>query len=324
MLRLEEPLPGLHRITLPLPFELREVNLYALALAEGGWMLIDSGFRNELSWDLLNQSLDALGLRWRDLRVLLLTHMHPDHMGQARPVLEASGAELWMHAQEEEHLNSFDDQGRPPWFPALLRSAGTPPPLREHVNGAFGGIREITRTLHAHRTLEAGERIATVADDFEVVFTPGHSPGHICLFGHRTGTLISGDHLLERITPNIGWLPQTDTLAQYLTSLNLVEPYDVRLILPGHGPGFTAHRAWIRKTHAHHEERCAAIGAACAAGAQTAHDLVAELWRRELSPFHYHFAVSEVLAHLVYLNRQGRLAARALESGTYEWALAAR
>jgi glyoxylase-like metal-dependent hydrolase (beta-lactamase superfamily II) len=120
--------------------------------------------------------------------------------------------------------------------------------------------------------------------------------------------LFAGDQIIEQISPNIGWLPDRDPLGEFLDSLRELEQLDIDLILPSHGAPFSGHREWIRKTIAHHAERCARILALLKDESRSAAAVVNELWKHTLIPFHYRFAVFEVLAHLEYLERQGKVA----------------
>jgi glyoxylase-like metal-dependent hydrolase (beta-lactamase superfamily II) len=130
------------------------------------------------------------------------------------------------------------------------------------------------------------------------------------LYGRERRVLFSGDQMLELISPNIGWHPERDPLSEYLTSLQDLERLEIDLILPSHGAPFSGHREWIQRTVEHHEERCHRILALLAAAPKTAAALVEQLWDRPLDPFHYRFAVFEVLAHLEYLERQNRVTQR--------------
>jgi glyoxylase-like metal-dependent hydrolase (beta-lactamase superfamily II) len=140
----------------------------------------------------------------------------------------------------------------------------------------------------------------------------------VCLYDRERRLLVSGDHILEHISPNIGWQTGHDALGEFLSSLDRIAALEVDLVLPSHGAPFTGHRDWVRKTQEHHAERCARIVALVAAGATTVHLIAGQLWNRRLSPFHYRFAIFEVLAHLEYLERRGVL--RADRAGeVYQW-----
>jgi len=303
---LEEAAPGLTQIKLPLPFELREVNVYLLRTSENGYTLIDTGYHAQDCFDTLEASLQHLRVHWTDIRQVVLTHMHPDHMGNAHRILELTqgGASLTMHHREEAHLRQIAEAGRPPWFEAMMRLAGTPPELEQEVYAAFTYIRNHTRALIPQTLWRGGEMLE---DRFEVVHTPGHSPGHVCLFERPAGLLLSGDHMLPGITPNIGWLPDEDPLGDYLASLGKVAPFEVETVMPAHGKPFAEHRGWLEDTARHHEERCAEIRRFLADTPASAHEIVGRIWTRKLAPFHYQFAVSEILAHLEYMSRRGEV-----------------
>ena len=184
-----------------------------------------------------------------------------------------------------------------------LRSAGSPPKLVARTHRAFAEIGKNFQELQPHTLLHGGETIATAEGVLEVIWTPGHSPGHLCLYDRQRRLLFSGDHILEHISPNIGWQPEDDPLGAYLQSLRTIAELDIDVILPSHGAPFRGHRGWIANTITHHRERCERILELLQAAPKTAHELVGELWTRPLSPFHYRFAVYEVLAHLEYLRR---------------------
>jgi glyoxylase-like metal-dependent hydrolase (beta-lactamase superfamily II) len=163
-----------------------------------------------------------------------------------------------------------------------------------------------------------GEKLETALGPLEVIWTSGHSPGHICLYSRERKLLFSGDQILENITPNIAWHPGRDMLAEFLESLQRLAALDIDLILPSHGDPFSGHRAWITQTIGHHRNRCDEIVNLLAKSPRTAHHMVGDMWRRPLSPINHHFAIFEVLAHLEYLRRQGKVHHRN-QNGALEW-----
>lgn len=304
---MEKVAPGVYRINLPLPWELDTVNVHLVELEEG-FLLVDAGFGTDVCFGALEKSITEGGLRWKDIRKLCITHMHPDHVGLAAHILELSGADLLMHADEAEYLAQSANTGRNmAFFDKALAAAGTPADLQERVHKSFTQIRSTFKVLKPAWPLRGGETMPVAGGTLEFVWTPGHSPGHMCLYSPEHGYLISGDHILEEITPNITWHPERDTLADYLSSLEMLIPYPVRRVLPSHGNPFEGHGDWIRATHRHHAERCDRIVQSIAQGADTAHAIVLDMWQGKLSAFHYHFAVLEILAHLEYMRRKGRL-----------------
>lgn len=311
------PAPGIARIILPIPFELSHVNVY-LVREGNGWLLIDSGIESDKCFDALVAGLKAHGIEPRELRTILLTHMHPDHVGLATRLIEISGARLLMHEAEHRHLMELLSTGGA-WAAAGLRRAGVPGPLQRKILPAVGLMREILRPLQPDTTLRGGEVLETGFDQLEVVWTPGHSPGHVCLYGRNSRVLFSGDHILTDITPNISWFSGRDTLADFLGSLRRLEPYNIDLVLPSHGEPFDGHRAWIADTVRHHDERSARIVELLQNGHRTAHELVAGVWPDKFGPFQHYFAVFEVLAHLEHMARKGELAGEEDDAGAMQW-----
>ncbi len=298
-----EPARGVRRIVLPIPFELDHVNVY-LVPERDGWLLIDSGIESKSCFNALANGLAAQGIAIGQIRSIVLTHMHPDHIGLAARLMELSGARLIMHRAELEHLRAIIDPANDVMGEGLRR-AGVPHELQRQVRLAIGMLRNSLQSLEPDWVLEGGETIDTGHETYEAVWTPGHSPGHICLYARAGRLLFSGDHILTDITPNISWQPGRDTLDDFLASLRKLEPYDISLILPSHGEPFDGHRAWIADTMRHHRERSDGISALLAVRPQTAHELVAGIWPGRFGPFHHYFAVFEVLAHLEHMRRNG-------------------
>jgi glyoxylase-like metal-dependent hydrolase (beta-lactamase superfamily II) len=304
-----KPAPGVTTITLPMPWELETVNVHLVELNEGV-LLIDSGIATEECFDAMEDAMKGCGIKWTDVRALCLTHLHPDHIGLSWRILDLTGARLIMHRAEAEYLALVARERRPPFFGQAMQDAGVPDELQRKIERVFVDVRRGYREHDPEWRIEHGESIPVRGGTLEAIWTPGHSPGHLCLYSPQHRYLISGDHLLEQITPNIAWHPEHDMLAQYLNSLKLLEPFDVNLVLPSHGGAFRGHRERIRETTLHHDERCGQILGFLGEGPLTAHALVAKVWPRTLSPFHHNFAVYEILAHLDYLERRGRVRAQ--------------
>lgn len=298
---------GFYLIRLPLPFELNHINVGLVRLPDG-WMLIDTGLDTQDSFRILQAALASLGVGLRDIRTIFITHVHPDHVGLAARLAPLTGARVLMHAEEAEHLNRIHEDRGAPDFEEGFELAGIPPELQQKIRRSLVSFRQLFRPLVPDSTLTGGEVIETALGPAEIISTPGHAPGHVCLYWRERRLLFAGDHMIEQITPNIAWLPDRDMLGEYLDSLRRMDQLDIDLVVPSHGAPFRDHHRWIAATIAHHEERCQELLRHLNVGHRTAHDLVPELWTRELSPFHYFFAVFEVLAHVEHLQRRGRLA----------------
>lgn len=313
-----EVLPGVVMIELPLPYTLGAINVYLVRVADG-YLLVDCGMNTEACFRALLQGIAGIGAAWQDIREILLTHVHPDHMGLAARLLKLTGASLWVHAKDAEYLEELAqaDQYRA-WCAGVLRRSGVPAGTISQIEAASENIHSSFQRLRPDRLLTGGERIAASIGELEVLWTPGHSPGHVCLYGRERRVLFSGDQMLELISPNIGWHPERDPLSEYLASLQELARLEIDLILPSHGAPFSGHREWIRRTIEHHDERCSRILAMLDGTRLNAAELVNGLWERSLIPFHYRFAVFEVLAHLEYLERQHKVA-RAERDGVVQW-----
>jgi glyoxylase-like metal-dependent hydrolase (beta-lactamase superfamily II) len=305
-------------ITLPVPWDLKSVNVHLVDLDEG-FMLVDSGVATAECFQILESALAERNIKWSDVRTLLLTHYHPDHIGLSWKILELSGARLVMHRADAAYLEELARVNGVPWYADVMRIGGVPADLAPAMEGALRGNRPAFRAHHPEQILEGGETLEVRGGALKVVWTPGHTPGHVCLYSEEQRILISGDHVLQKITPNIAWHPSQDMLAAFLASLDLLLPYEIDVVIPSHGTPFGDHRAVIRGIAAHHEQRCTAILKLITRTPLTAHELVLALWHRKLSAFHHNFAVFEILAHLEYMARRGPISSKARPGGAMEW-----
>lgn len=278
-----------------LPFHLELDHVYVHLLADGeGWILVDAGFGTAESFATLEAGLARMGVEWRQIHTLVLTHAHPDHMALAPQILDRSGARLLMHARELAFLE------RAPRFSGIdpnLEDWGTPRELNQQVGDALRATGRYLRPLQASAFLKDGDRVGA----WEVLWTPGHARGHICLFHRESATLIAGDHVLPGITPFISWWEDEDSLTAFLASLDRVAALGAGRVIPSHGLPFDGLPSRVAEIRDHHENRCEVIRRGVAAGARTPHELVAVLWPRQLTPFQYRFAIYEIMAHLKYM-----------------------
>ncbi len=290
-----------HRIRLPFHLELDHVNVF-LVPDGAGWILVDAGFGTDECFAALEKGLETHGVAWREIQTLLVTHCHPDHIGLASRILDKSGAQLLMHTAERDFLDFISDiVDHPEILDGRMRSWGTPAEMVERISGTFRAVRQNFRHLKPDRLLQGGETIGPL----ETIWTPGHAPGHLCLYMPRERVLVSGDHVLKKITPHVAWVEGRDVLGEYLDSLERIATYDVETIHPSHGDPFGDLRERTREIALHHAWRCNTIRQAAQDGAQSPHDVVLRVWQDRLSPFQHRFALFEVMAHVEYMRRRG-------------------
>ncbi len=312
-----EIVEGLYQLKTPMP----EGNplgfvLPYLFVGDGDCLLIDSGWDTPESFDALRRQLDGLGLGLRTIRRLAVTHVHPDHYGLAGHVRRESGAQLFMHERDRSFIRSryLEPDALLKTMAGWLLAHGVPQDEMTDIQSssmplrAFVAIAEPDHLLHGGEVLEAG--------DFrlEVIWTPGHSPGHICFYERRRRLLLTGDHVLPTITPNVSFHPEAmgNPLGDYLTSLRALEHLDVEKVLPAHEYAFADLRGRLREIEEHHQFRLSEMMDALSPGGSTAYEVARGVtWATgsydSFSPWMKRAALGETLAHLEYLVEEGRV-----------------
>ena len=313
--------PGVLWLRMPLPFALDHINLWLL---EDGpsWTIVDCGYALPQTQALWRQIL-AERLAGRPVGRILVTHYHPDHIGLAGWLGERLDAPLWITEREWLHARLMTGDGTADYAASarrFARRAGLDAAASEAFAERHAGYRRgVPSVPPAYRRIADGDTIAIGGREWRVIVGEGHAPELACLHCAQTGTLIAGDQILPRISPNISVAPhepEGDPLARYLSSLARLRrelPADT-LVLPSHHLPFRGAHLRIDQLIAHHRERCAEILAACARP-QSAAGLMPVLFRRRLDRHQTGFALGETLAHLHYLRGDGELARAAGDDG---------
>lgn len=325
-----EIIPGIYQIDLPAPVpgsQLIDVNAY-LIRGEGEWMLVDTGWNTRYTFSILQNRLGQIGARLEDITLVVITHFHPDHYGLVGKLKQVSPAKVAMHQIEVDLINSryLSMDQLLSETAAALKLHGVPEDELPLLQNASLEVRKYVSPFTPEVVLNGGETIAHGEFAFQVVWTPGHSPGHICLYEPRCRLLLSGDHMLPTIFPNVGLHPQSgpDPLGDYRRSLQSVEKLDVDLVLPAHEYPFTLMKRRVGELLAHLDQRRESILDVVRQGAHTVYQVSSEIpWIvngsimsfSELSPLDKRLAVMSALAHLEPLSADG-LVKKTREDGT--------
>ena len=321
---IDEVRPGIFRMEIPLPANpLKAINSYVIK-GEDRFLMIDTGMNRP-------ECLEAMDASLKELRVDLektdffVTHLHADHFGLISELARPSSqvffnfpeaevirrADQWEKLAEAALLNGFPEGD--------LQEA-----IKRHPGHRYHAKRPVDLT-----PLKEGDPLRIGAYGFSCVETPGHTPGHLCLYENRTRIFFSGDHILNDITPNIAaWSDRGDPLHQYLQSLDKILPYEIDWILPGHRAPFQNHRRRIAELKEHHEIRTEEVATILRRGSRTAYQVASEMtwdidcesWEDFPLPQKW-FAGGEAMAHLKFLQGLGRVI-REQKDGRYFFRLA--
>jgi glyoxylase-like metal-dependent hydrolase (beta-lactamase superfamily II) len=314
-------IPGLWRLRLALPFPgVPHCNAWAVA-ADGGIVLFDTGMHEPGSFGELERAMDQVGLRVEDVRLVVCTHAHADHWGQAATICELTGCEMWMHPNHEHGFAAAADPEM-----ALARrleigrqSGVTAEALERYAEQARGYPSGVARVIEPDRPLVAGVTVDTDLGPWTAFETPGHAPSHVCLLQAERRLLISGDHVLGRISLyfDYGWTP--DPVGEFLSSLDLVDGLDARLALSGHGKPFLDVHGHIEGNRRLVAARLEAALGAVADGPKTALEITPFLHDEPLSQANAQWWLTETLCYLTHLERLGRVT-RESDGDVERWA----
>lgn len=302
---------SIYQVKVPLPFPLRWVNSY-LIRGSSGYTVIDPGLHTEAAVQHWDSVLQSLQIRYQDIEQVVLTHHHPDHYGLTGWFQERSGAPVRLSSAGAEQVRRLWGKGQPMTSGVLelFRRHGLPDELgttmREHMDSFVPMVspQPELSLLTIGDDLRLGDRM------YETVHTPGHAFGHVCFYQKDQRHMFCGDQVIPQISPNVSYLPggiDENPLASFLHSLKELSVYDVAQAYPGHREPFGTFNSRIQELLAHHESRLQVMYSLLADQPLTAYQVCRATFGERLSLHQLRFALSETLAHLIYLREAGRL-----------------
>ncbi|HVN88558.1 MAG TPA: MBL fold metallo-hydrolase [Candidatus Binataceae bacterium] len=312
--KIAEVHPGIYEIFLPLPMRPTIINVY-LVDCHGAWTLIDTGMNTADSIATLEDAFRQVGTKVEDLHTLIGTHHHVDHFGSSITLKKRSGARAYLHQLESERINRILTFGPPSSRPdavEFFRTNGFPidkhPP--EGMRPVWFGTEMYSPLEKPDKYLNDGDQITVGDRTFEIIWTPGHAPGHCVVYLRKEKVLIVGDHLLPKITPHVGLYPSAPTgnpLGDFINSQVKVQRFDVELVLPAHGGVFQDHRHRSNQLIEHHRYREAEMLDLVRRKPKCAFDVASQVFGDEDRPIvHVMAATFETLAHLEMARIEGR------------------
>jgi glyoxylase-like metal-dependent hydrolase (beta-lactamase superfamily II) len=305
---LNEVAAGVFELRLPIPFEDGRVNVFLFA--DGSEAdLLDCGMNSDESVGTIKEAVAHIGAK--RLRRLVVTHIHPDHYGAAGSLAGEGMADLYIHRLEVPLVNPryVELEHLVKEVHTYLLVNGVPANDAEVLSNSQRALSQLVKTADASVQLDGAELLQMGRRELRVEWTPGHSPGHICLYDRQDGLLFAGDHMLPELSPNIGLHPQStpDPLHEYLDGLRRMAAYEPELILPSHGRPFTDAPARVKVLEAHHHRRLDQAVEIVGRGKQTAWEVALDLWGPRENLYEKRLALQEALAHLQALAVEGRV-----------------
>ncbi len=310
---------GVHHIPLELPWSTPgNVNVYLLE-ENDGYVMIDCGVDGSEYLKLLEMHLNQLGITFNDIKLLVGTHMHIDHIGLSQRLREFD-IPFALYKNSIDYLDEYND-----WsirFKDLIRMA-----KNEYTPVSFiDDLKSISTPLYAGRLekpdiLLSEGRVKSIKRNLNVVFTPGHDYSEISLYDEKTKIVFSGDHILPRITPFIPVQNEnSNLLKEFLDSLDKVDHLDHEIIAPGHGNIISNPHKRIEQMKLHHQRRSERILGFLKNEDLTGWEISNKLFPRDLDSLNLRLAFQETLAHLHLLKSQRRVE-KNNKNGVNKWTL---
>lgn len=302
---------GIVQVRSPLPFPLRWVNSYLIPDRKG-WTMLDPGLHTAQAEQHWREVLAQLKIEPSQIHLIVLTHHHPDHYGLAGYMQQLTGgAPVVMAERGQRQVTRM-------WGSEYVQTA-------DELVGFFtshGLVEELQPAMHTHLTefvelvspqpyislIEAGQTLKLGDLEYEIFEANGHAYGHLCFYQPDSRRIFCGDHVMPHITPNVAFLPhlEANPLQSYLQSLAEIRTMDVELAYPGHREPFRNWAERIGQLLYHHDKRLEWF-VEHLTEPQTAYQVCLALFGDRLSIHQLRFALSETLAHLIFLAEAGKI-----------------
>lgn len=332
-----EVAPGIFWLRMGLPFALNHINLWLLrdrmphptqaGVVQEGWTAVDCGIDNPATREAWLH-IEASVLQGLPILRVLVTHMHPDHMGLAHWLCERWQAPLWMSTSEYQSAmlaqSGVSNFGGEPTVKFYASHGWNKTDDLAQIKARVGYYPSmVPQVPQAYVRLMADDTVTIGGQDWRCISGFGHSPEHMALHNAQSQILISGDMLLPSISTNVSVYaqePQGNALQLFLDSLTKMEDLpDSTLVLPSHGRPFKGAARRIAQLRAHHDERLSELLQACSVQALSAHDALPVLFKRPLNVHQMTFAMGESVAHLHMLWLGGQLRRELGADGIYRF-----
>ena len=315
-----------YKIKIDVPFAVRNVSVYLFEI-DGQKILIDAGL-NMGNWSKIFYSmLDELKISILDIDYCFITHRHIDHVGLIKSFKRKNpNIQIIMHDFAEQNLKWESDANNYETIDNIARESaqllikyGMPESTERRMYNMISMWTKITRYQKPDRIVRNLDEIMFNTHKLKIIWTPGHSMGHICIFNDTNNYLFSGDHILSRITPHIGNFLKnpdlktddnvdfSDILAHYLKSLDVISDLNPKIIFPAHQDIIYNPQERIKEIKAHHEKRLQAISSLIRDKPMTPFDISKIHFGNDLDDINSYLALSEVLGHLIYLENQEKI-----------------
>lgn len=308
------------QVRIPLPFSLKWVNSY-LIREETGYTLIDPGLNVALCRDAWNGAMRELHLSFADISRIVLTHYHPDHYGLAGWFQQKTAAPVLISEKGYRGAQSLWGENRLP--DGELRDLFSLHGMPSEISGQMvPHVIDLHEKVEPHpeevRFLLPGALIKLGSHEYQMIETPGHADGHLVFYQPETKEMFCGDQVLHRISPNISYVPGHDPnpLQSYLISLGELRSLDVQVAYPGHREVIRDFRKRVDELAAHHHIRLAEMLGMVGRRA-TAYEICDRTFGDRLDIHQLRFAMAETLAHLIYLEKEGKIVRRKSEGTVY-------